>query len=207
MKKVITIILTLLLLVGCSNDSSKKVVENYLESLKSMDYESTKTYMVNGKSFFSVENFADSVFEGYKRVNLKGTDEKSEELILSLAKKYIEKAVEKSMDFNYEIVEEVKTNSGVEVTVNLNVLDGEKFIESLENNESQLSTISTNSEEDIQSYFEDLNNKLDSCTVETTRTLKLKLVKVDGNYKIENGVEINDILIEPFSNFVEVFSR
>lgn len=206
MKKVITIILTLLLLVGCSSDPSKKVVENYLESLKSMDYESTKTYMVNDKSFFSVENFADSVFEGYKRVNLKGTDEQSEELILSLAKKYIEKAVEKSMDFNYKVVDEVKTNNGVEVTVNLNILDGEKFIESLENN-GVLSTISTSSEEDIKNYFEDISNKLDSYTVRTTRTLKLKLVKIDGNYKIENGVEINDILIEPFSNFVEVFSR
>ncbi|RVU53961.1 hypothetical protein [Anaerosphaera multitolerans] len=210
MKKIVTIILTLLLLVGCSRGTSEKVAEEYLESIKSMDFESAKTYMANEKSFFSIENFGDSLYEGYVRVGLSDFDDESKEIIKSAARKYVDEAVVKSMDFDYEILEKSNTSGGIEVVVKLDVLNGEDFkshFKELEEIERGSYALNLEKAEALSRGYETLIKELKDYESRVSKEFKLKLIKVDGTYKVENGVEIMDVLIEPFTSFIGIFSN
>lgn len=193
MKKII-ILLTLILLVGCSSDKPEETAIEYLDALRTNEYEKAKETMSNQNEFFSIEDFGNSVVEGFRRLDLPEYQDEEQEEILNKFEEYIDICVKKSMDFSYEITEVNKNGDYTEVVVNLEIYNGEEF-----------KTIAIN-EGNFAEYLDSLTQELKAFNIKKSEQITLNLVKENDEYKIENGVEINNVLIEPFLKFISVYS-
>lgn len=160
MKKIIPILTLLLVLVGCGKNNPEKTTEKYLDSLKNLEYQETKSYYANENEFFVLKDFTDRLSDGFRIIQSDKVDEKTMSETFEAVKSYNDKAYEKSMDFDYEILETEKIGDDAKVKVKLIYQDGKDYPQIVE----KITRPEINSEnfvEDFNKYYKDLEKELD----------------------------------------------
>lgn len=203
MKKIIPILSLLLLLVGCGNNNPEKTAKAYLDSLQELDHEETKTYYANANEFFILKDFTDRLSDGFRIIQSDNLDEKTLDEIMDSVRNYNDKAYEKAMDFQYEILDSKKSGKNASVKVKLTYEDGKdykKIAESIERpdyNDEDFSKKFVN-------YYDELGKSLDKYDEKKETIIVLNLEKQKDGYKIVNSSEVYNILIEPLTKFIEI---
>lgn len=203
MKKIIPILTLLLVLVGCGKNNPEKTTEKYLDSLKNLEYQETKSYYANENEFFVLKDFTDRLSDGFRIIQSDKVDEKTMSETFEAVKSYNDKAYEKSMDFDYEILETEKIGDDAKVKVKLIYQDGKDYPQIVE----KITRPEINSEnfvEDFNKYYKDLEKKLDKYNEKKEAIIILLLERQSDGYKIVNSSETYNILIEPLTKFIEI---
>ncbi|MBP2024584.1 hypothetical protein [Peptoniphilus stercorisuis] len=204
MKKLIPILTLLLLLVGCGKNNPENVASDYLDSLKNLEYEKTKSYYANENEFFVLKDFTDRISDGF-RIIQKNKIESEEDLnkVTEAIKSYNDLAYEKAMDFDYEILSSKNDKNHGIVKIKLEYQDGTDYkdevlkIDRPELNEEDFAN-------KFEQYYKELSKKLDKYDEKKETIIELVLEKQDGSYKIVNSSETYNILIEPLTEFIEI---
>ena len=204
MKKLIPILTLLLLLVGCGKNNPENVASDYLDSLKNLEYEKTKSYYANENEFFVLKDFTDRISDGF-RIIQKNKIESEEDLnkVTEAIKSYNDLAYEKAMDFDYEILSSKNDKNHGIVKIKLEYQDGTDYkdevlkIDRPELNEEDFAN-------KFEQYYKELSKKLDKYDQKKETIIELVLEKQDGSYKIVNSSETYNILIEPLTEFIEI---
>lgn len=204
MKKLIPILTLLLLLVGCGKNNPENVASDYLDSLKNLEYEKTKSYYANENEFFVLKDFTDRISDGF-RIIQKNKIESEEDLdkVAEAIKSYNDLAYEKAMDFDYEILSSKNDKNHGIVKIKLKYQDGTDYkdevlkIDRPELNEEDFAN-------KFEQYYKELSKKLDKYDQKKETIIELVLEKQDGSYKIVNSSETYNILIEPLTEFIEI---
>lgn len=204
MKKLIPILTLLLLLVGCGKNNPENVASDYLDSLKNLEYEKTKSYYANENEFFVLKDFTDRISDGF-RIIQKNKIESEEDLdkVAEAIKSYNDLAYEKAMDFDYEILSSKNDKNHGIVKIKLEYQDGTDYkdevlkIDRPELNEEDFAN-------KFEQYYKELSKKLDKYDQKKETIIELVLEKQDGSYKIVNSSETYNILIEPLTEFIEI---
>ncbi len=203
MKKIIPILTLLLVLVGCGKNNPEKTTEKYLDSLKNLEYQETKSYYANENEFFVLKDFTDRLSDGFRIIQSDKVDEKTMSETFEAVKSYNDKAYEKSMDFDYEILETEKIGDDAKVKVKLIYQDGKDYPQIVE----KITRPEINSEnfvEDFNKYYKDLEKELDKYNEKKEAIIILLLERQSDGYKIVNSSETYNILIEPLTKFIEI---
>lgn len=204
MKKLIPIFTVLLLLVGCGKNNPENVASDYLDSLKNLEYEKTKSFYANENEFFVLKDFTDRISDGF-RIIQKDKIKSEEDLnkITEAIKNYNDLAYEKAMDFDYKILSSQSNKKEANVKIKLEYQDGKDYKEKV----LKIKRPELNEEDFVnkfENYYEELSKKLKNYDETKETIIELNLEKKDGSYKIVNSSETYNILIEPLTEFIEI---
>ena len=168
MKKFIVLLLTLLLVSGCGENTPRGAVENYLKKYKTLDSE----VLVDLEELVEEENLTEKQKDKYRDI---------------LKKQY--------KDLSYEIVEEEYDNDVNYVTVKIKVYDLYKAQDDaslyLANNKEEFNN--ENGEYDVEKYMDYKLDKMKDTTEKVEYTIVFTVTKEDKEYVVEQPTE-NDLL-------------
>lgn len=167
MKKIVSLLLIVLIVVGCGNNTAKRSVENYMKKYKTLDSE----VLVDLEKTIEKENLTNEQEEKYRDI---------------LKKQY--------KDLVYDIVEEEYDNEVSYVTVKIEVYDlykaGSDAVIYLENNPQEF--YNEDKLYDINKFIDYKLEKMKNTSERVTYTITLNVVKEDNKYVIEELTE-NDL--------------
>lgn len=168
MKKFLTLLLIMLTITGCGNNSARGAVETYLKKYKTLDSE----VLVDLEDLVDKESLTEEQKDKYREV---------------LKKQY--------KDLSYKIIEEEYDSEVSYVTVKITVYDLYKASEDsrfyLENNHEEF-----NDENGVYNIEKYMNYKLDKMKDMTDRvdyTITFTVTKENDRYVVEQPVE-NDLM-------------
>lgn len=168
MKKILSLVLLLLILTGCSGSNARMAVESYLKKYRNLDSE----VLVDLENIIKEENLTNEQEEKYRDI---------------LKKQY--------KDLTFEIVEEEYDNDVSYITVNISVYDLHKAQSDaalyLENNQEEFND--ENGTYDSQKYIDYKLDRMKDTTEKVDYTIVFTVIKESDKYVVEQPTE-NDLM-------------
>lgn len=167
MKKIISLLILVLFLTGCGNNTARNAVESYMKKYKTLDSE----VLVDMENTIEKENLSNEQKEKYRDI---------------LKKQY--------KDLSFDILEEEYDDEVSYVTVKVEVYDlykaGRDATIYLENNPQEF--YNDNNEYDINKFIDYKLERMKDMTSRIDYTITLTVTKENDKYVVENPTE-NDL--------------
>lgn len=167
MKKIISLLVLVLIISGCGNNTARNAVESYMKKYKTLDSE----VLVDMENTIKKENLSNEQEEKYRDI---------------LKKQY--------KDLSFEILEEEYDNEVSYVTVKIEVYDLYKAQSDatvyLENNPQEF--YNDNNEYDVNKFIDYKLERMKDMTSRVDYTITLTVTKENDKYVVENPTE-NDL--------------
>lgn len=167
MKKIISLLVLVLIISGCGNNTARNAVESYMKKYKTLDSE----VLVDMENTIKKENLSNEQKEKYRDI---------------LKKQY--------KDLSFEILEEEYDNEVSYVTVKIEVYDLYKAQSDatiyLENNPQEF--YNDNNEYDVNKFIDYKLERMKDMTSRVDYTITLTVTKENDKYVVENPTE-NDL--------------
>ena len=167
MKKIISLLVLIIMLTGCGNNTARNAVESYMKKYKTLDSE----VLVDMENTINKENLTNEQKEKYRDI---------------LKKQY--------KDLSFNIIEEEYDEEVSYVTVKIEVYNLYKAQSDatiyLENNPQEF--YSDNNEYDINKFIDYKLDRMKNMTERIDYTITLNVTKENDKYVVENPTE-NDL--------------